>query len=215
MIEGVIFDMDGVLIDSEVQYRHHFHEFLKSQNIDLEITALNFIAGASPQMEDEFVAGLLNISAEKAGRLKDAYFREITIDYAQILKSYVHETLAYLASCHKKIGLASSSKMEMIRRVLETCHIDYYFHTVVSGEMFKETKPHPEIYQYTAREMHVNVEALLAVEDSNYGVQAAKAAGIKVAAVLDPVFRFDVSLADYQVHSLKDVIGIIELEERR
>ncbi|MEC2224610.1 MULTISPECIES: HAD family hydrolase [Heyndrickxia] len=215
MIEGVIFDMDGVLIDSEVQYRHHFHEFLKTQNIDLEITTLNFIAGASPRMEDEFVAGLLNISVEKAGRLKDAYFREITIDYAQILKPYVHETLAYLASCHKRIGLASSSKMEIIRRVLETCHIVYYFHTIVSGEMFKETKPHPEIYQYTAKEMQVNVEALLAVEDSNYGVQAAKAAGIKVVAVLDPVFRFDVSLADYQVHSLKDVIGIIELEERR
>lgn len=214
MIKGVIFDMDGVLIDSEIVYRNHFYEFLKNKEIDIEISELNFLAGSCQKVENEYFAKKLNTTIEEADGIKKAYFKELTIDYSRLKKPYVNELLDYLASKNIKIGLASSSKMENIKQVLEECGIKKYFSIIVSGEMFLETKPNPEIYNYSADAMNINKKDLLVVEDSNYGVQAGKAAGLKVAAVLDTVINFDVEVADYKINSLKDVIEIIETQER-
>lgn len=104
--------------------------------------------------------------------------------------------------------------MENIQCVLEECKIKNYFSILVSGEMFVETKPNPEIYNYTVNSMNLDKDELLVIEDSNYGIEAAKAAGLKVAALIDSTFGFDIELADYKIESLKDVIKIIETYER-
>jgi HAD superfamily hydrolase (TIGR01509 family) len=215
MIKGVIFDMDGVLVNSEFVYRDHLYEFLKSLEIEVEISELNFLAGSSGNVETDYLTKKINKSMEEVNHLKETYFKAITIDYEEIKKPFVDELLDYLASRNIKIGLASSSKMENIKYVLEECKIRDYFTIVVSGEMFVESKPNPEIYNYTVSSMKLEKEELLVIEDSNYGVQAGKAAGLKVAAVIDPIFNFDVKTADYKIESLKDVIQIIETYERR
>lgn len=214
MIKGVIFDMDGVLIDSELVYCKLSYKFLKSNGIEVEISDLYFLAGSCQRAENEYFAKKLNISIKKADEMKKAFFNEYTIDYAKLKKPYVKEILDYLVSKDIKIGLASSSRMENINQVLEECKIKKYFNIIVSGEMFLETKPNPEIYNYSVDAMNMNKKDLLVVEDSNYGVQACKAAGLKVVAILDPVLNFDVEMADYKVNSLKDVIEIIESQER-
>ena len=206
--------MDGVLINSEIVYRNHFYEFLKNKEIDLEISELNFLAGSCEKVENEYFAKKLNTSIEKAKKMKKAYFKEIAIDYSKLKKPYVNELLDYLALNNIKIGLASSSKMKNIDQVLDECEIKEYFSVIVSGEIFLETKPNPEIYNYSANAMNMNKGDLLVVEDSNYGVQAAKAAGLKVAAVVDSIINFDVEAADYKIDSLKDIIKVIESQER-
>lgn len=214
MIKGVIFDMDGVLINSEVVYRDLFHEFLKSKGIEIEISELNFLAGSCNKVENEYFAKKLNTSINEAAEFKKAYFSKCIVNYEKLKKPYVDELLEYLVSKNIKIGLASSSKMKDIKQVLKECKIKKYFDVVVSGEMFLETKPNPEIYNYSVSAMGMKNEDLLVIEDSNYGVQAGKAAGLKVAAVLDSILKFDVAIADYKVNSLKDVIKIIESQER-
>jgi HAD superfamily hydrolase (TIGR01509 family) len=214
VIKGVIFDMDGVLIDSEVVFRKHLYDFFINKKSEVEISELNFLAGSCDKVESEYIAKKLNTSIKEANEMKKAYFKEITVDYIKLKKPYVNELLEYLVLKNIKIGLASSSKMENINRVLEECKIKKYFTSVVSGEMFAETKPNPEIYNYSVRAINLNKEDLLVVEDSNYGVQAGKAAGLKVAAILDSIFRFDVEAADYKLKSLKDVIEIIESQKR-
>jgi HAD superfamily hydrolase (TIGR01509 family) len=215
MIKGVIFDMDGVLVNSELVYRDHLYGFLKSIDIDVEISELNFLAGSSGKVETDYLTKKLNKTIEEISQLKDTYFKAITIDYEKIKKPFVNELLDYLVSNNIKIGLASSSKMENIKHVLEECKIKDYFNSVVSGEMFLESKPNPEIYNYTVSSMELEKEELLVIEDSNYGVLAGKAAGLKVAAVIDPIFKFDVQSADYKIETLKDVIQIIETYERQ
>ncbi|MGI8386514.1 HAD family hydrolase [Robertmurraya sp. P23] len=214
MIKGVIFDMDGVLIDSEVVFRKNFHEFLKSNEVFVDISELNFLVGASVKVDTEYLSKKLNISLEEANHKRESYFKEITVEYEKIKKPYVNELLEYLSSKNIKVGLASSSKMENIQYVLEELGIKDYFSILVSGEMFVETKPNPEIYNYTVNSMNLLKEELLVVEDSNYGIEAAKAAGLKVAALIDSTFGFDIDSADFKIESLKDVIKIIEGLER-
>lgn len=214
MIKGVIFDMDGVMVNSELVYCNLSYEFLKSKGIEIEISELYFLAGNCQRAENEYFAKKLNISIKEADEIKRVYFNEHTIDYRKLKKPYVNEILDYLVSKNIKIGLASSSKMNNINQVLEECKIKKYFDIVVSGEMFPETKPNPEIYNYSANAMDIDKKDLLVVEDSNYGVHAGKAAGLKVVAILDSILKFDVALADYKVNSLKDVIEIIESQGR-
>lgn len=210
MIKGVIFDMDGVLVDSEVEYRRHFQEFLRQNDVMVELSELNFLIGASAKAETEYFSKKLNICFAEAQQKKEAFLNEAAMEYGKLKKPYVNELLDYLSSKKIKMALASSSKMENIQRVLRECSIKDYFSIVVSGEMFVETKPNPEIYNYTTNSMKLLKEELLVVEDSHYGIEAAKAAGLRVAALIDPTFNFDIEEADYKIKSLKDVIEIVE-----
>ena len=80
----------------------------------------------------------------------------------------------------------------------------------MSGKQFRESKPDPEIYLYTLSRLGLPAEDCLVVEDSVYGIQAAKAAGLTVAAVRDQRFSFDQSAADYLIDRTADLENILE-----
>ena len=81
---------------------------------------------------------------------------------------------------------------------------------VVSGEQFKESKPNPEIYLYTIKELNVNKDEAIIIEDSSKGILAANRAGIKVLALKDDKFGLDQSQADIIIDELNDIIKLIE-----
>ncbi|MDL2248131.1 HAD-IA family hydrolase [Tyzzerella sp. OttesenSCG-928-J15] len=85
-----------------------------------------------------------------------------------------------------------------------------YFEQIISGDMFKETKPHPEIYLHTAKLLGSEPSNCLVIEDSTYGITAGHNAGMTVAAVIDERFSFDRTLADYQINSLSDIISLLD-----
>lgn len=210
MIKAVIFDMDGVLINSEIEYIKLSKRFLDEQGIDLSFEDLFFFAGSPRSVELEFLSEKMNLPKEECELIEDEFFKKFTINYAQIKKYYVDELLSFLKSKGITIALASSSKMSNIEQVLNECNIRDYFTYVVSGEMFKRTKPDPEIYEYTCKKLNIEKDQILVVEDSTYGITASKAAGLKTVAIIDPILKFDNTLADYRVDSLKDVVDIIE-----
>ena len=85
---------------------------------------------------------------------------------------------------------------------------------VVSGAEFKNSKPDPEIYRYTIKKLHATASECLVVEDSIYGIIAAKQAGAVVTAKKDERFGQDQSGADYMVDDLLQIEGIIEGENQ-
>lgn len=85
-----------------------------------------------------------------------------------------------------------------------------YFSLIVSGEQFKESKPNPEIYLYTIKELNVNKDEAIIIEDSSKGILAANRAGIKVLALKDDKFGLDQSQADIIINELNDIIKLIE-----
>lgn len=210
MIKAIIFDMDGVLVDSEIEYIRIYKQFFEEYGAPLAIEELYFLAGSPHNVEFDLICKRLNVGLDEAYRLQKEFFSRYKIDYSSIKKNYVDEILTYLADLNITISLASSSKMENIKTVLKQCAIESYFSLLVSGEMFEKSKPNPEIYEYTVKQLCVPKEDVLVVEDSNYGIEAAKAAGLKTVALIDPVLNFDNKMADYKIDSLKDIKKILE-----
>lgn len=213
MIKYVIFDMDGVLIDSEIVYMKLFQSFLKENGVTVHLDELHFLAGSSRKVEDQFMKEKLQISENEAKQRKYEFYDRNPVDYLSIRKRYVVELLDYLKEQDIKIALASSSPRDNIEEVLNACEIQSYFSIIASGEDFHETKPNPEIYEYTIKKLGAKKEEVFVIEDSVYGIQAGKNANLKVIALEDKILQHDTSQADYVIEDLCEVIDIIKREE--
>ena len=137
------------------------------------------------------------------------YFRSLDRDYKAVVRPQIYSVLEHLSK-HYKIALASSSRLYTINNALDQAGLRKYFSLVVSGEQFKESKPNPEIYLHTIKELNVNKDEAIIIEDSSKGILAANRAGIKVLALKDDKFGLDQSQADIIIDELNDIIKLIE-----
>ena len=92
-----------------------------------------------------------------------------------------------------------------MKRILTMNHVWERLETAVSGEMFKRSKPDPEIYLHTAAQLRVDPSQCLAIEDSTVGITA----GMKAAALIDDRFGFDRSLADRELGDLREIPALV------
>lgn len=211
MIRTVIFDMDGVLIDSEIVYLRHQKKKLEKKYPWIKESDLYPLVGMDNNEDKYFMADLLGGDAEDPAflqELKEVY-SGVEISYPEIMRPVVPSLLKSLKEQGLKIALASSSRMDNILEVLTSCKIREFFDFVVSGEQFVHSKPDPEIYFHVMKALEVQPEECLIIEDSTYGVTAAHRAGAHVIAVRDDRFCFNQSLADYQINSLEEVLQYI------
>ncbi|MDF2886511.1 MAG: haloacid dehalogenase [Lacrimispora sp.] len=212
MIKAVIFDMDGVIIDSEGVYLEYQLEFAKKKNPNVKLEDLYPMVGATKQECWEVVERVISNGQtweelRTEFRLRDIYSE---MDYQSIYRIEVTDTLKQLKNAGFRLAVASSTHLEIVERVLKENVIRDYFEAVVSGEQFKKSKPDPEIYLYTAGQLKLKPEECLAVEDSTIGITAAHRAGLKIAAVIDTRYGFDQSLADYRLNQVKDVLEVVK-----
>ncbi|MDL2276492.1 HAD family phosphatase [Breznakia sp. OttesenSCG-928-G09] len=210
MIRYIIFDMDGVLINSEIAYLNLFQMFLKENGVHKTMDELHFLAGSSRATEDRYLAELIKQDAKTTNRLKHEFYSRYPIDYNLIKRPYVNEVLQELKARKITLALASSSPIDNIYEVLDACNIREYFSVIVSGDNFERTKPDPEIYEFTVQALHADKQEVLVIEDSVYGIQAGKAADLEVIALLDPILEHDTSSADYQITNLKGIFDIVD-----
>lgn len=205
-IKAVIFDMDGVLIDSEPVYLRHTWEQLQERYPWMTPESLYPTVGMASQDYLPFMAKLCRREnneafAEEIHRVGAA----CRVCYSDILRPQVRSVLARLRAMGLQIALASSSSWENIRQVLEECGLTDAFDVLVSGESFTRSKPDPEIYIHTMGLLGRRPEECLIIEDSTYGIQAGTAAGGIVAALRDQRFPFDQSAARLQLEQLEEI----------
>lgn len=211
MIKAVIFDMDGVLIDSEPEYLKIDLEFARKKNPDVTLEDLFGMVGSSREDAWSCMARAVN-NGQTWEELRDEFRRTVDpysqMDYRRIFRPEVPGILTEIRDMGLRLALASSTGITIINRVLTENNIRSYFESVVTGAQFKRSKPDPEIYHYTAACLGLPESQCLAVEDSTFGVTAASRAGMKIAALIDPRFHFDQSLADYRMEHLSEVVKI-------
>ena len=210
--QAVIFDMDGVLIDSEPFYLKNIREFLERYGGHVDESLMKAIAGASRARTWRLVAQMWKekAEAEEVERIFRAEYGPHHAPYREVMFPEVPELLKRLREKGLTLAIASSSSDESIGNMMRETGISQYFSLTVSGQNFRESKPNPEVYLYTLSRLGLPEEACIVVEDSTYGIQAAKRAGLQVAARRDERFSFDQSEADYIIERTGDIEKILE-----
>ena len=208
MIEAVVFDLDGVLLDSEQVWDEVREQLVEERGGRWRDQAHTEMMGMSSvewsrYMHDEL--GVSDppeeISKEVVRRLAEVYRERLPLIEGAV------EAVERLAA-HWPLGLASSSNRELIDLVLELSGLAPFFHVTVSSEEVQRGKPAPDVYLAAARGLGVPPENCAAVEDSRNGIRAAKAAGMRVIAIPNPHFppgEEALALADVTLASLAEL----------
>jgi HAD superfamily hydrolase (TIGR01509 family) len=182
-IHAVVFDLDGVLVDSEHVWDTARQELASERGGRWHDRASRDMMGMSSLEWSRYmhdVIGLAEppeeISAEVVRRLEDIYRRELPL--VEGAEAGVERVAA-----RWPLGLASSSNRELIDLVLELSGLARHFQATVSSEEVARGKPAPDVYLEAARRLAVGPESCAAIEDSENGIRSAKAAGMKVLAI--------------------------------
>lgn len=212
MFKAVIFDMDGVLVDSEPKNLEQLRGFYKSYGTDVDDIFMHSLVGSSYTYtyEESMRVMKLDWPIEKFKEKFDAYCKIHSFEYNSVLNPGVKEILIWLKEHGYKTAVASSSTMDQIRTMEKVCDLVGCFDQLLSGEMFNESKPNPEIYLTAAKKLQVNSEECIAVEDSRYGIAAGNAAGMRVLAYADDRYGVDQSKAYAKIYKMQEIINYLK-----
>ena len=191
MIDAVIFDLDGVLVDSEQLWAAAREQVVRERGGTWTAEATHAMMGMSSRewsryMRDELRVELSPeaISADVVKRLDALYRQRLP------LLPGASEAVAALRA-RWRLGLASSANREIIELVLELANLGASFEATVSSEEVSHGKPAPDVYLDAARRLGVRPGQCVAVEDSTNGLRAAAAASMTVIAIPNPHFPPD------------------------
>lgn len=212
MNQAIVFDMDGVLIDSQPLHYEIDIAVLKACNYPATLETVTPYTGQSnpdrwpkykeslslPQSVDELINMQIRIQTEIFTKANLPPIDGVTA------------LLQFLNSLNIPCAVASSSSQELISLVLEKCEIGQYFTYLVSGEDVKHGKPAPDIYLKAAKALNLPPENCIAIEDSPIGIQAAKNAGFTCIGYKNPsTYGQDFTFADYVVSHYDECHEII------
>lgn len=214
MLQAVIFDMDGVLVESEHLWRRAmiqgFHEFgMVLTEDDCRKTMGLRIGEVIERWLRHF--GIENIPAKT---IEDRIMH-LLLELIEESAVFIQGIPALIAFCEEKklkLGLATSSSEKLMNTVLNKLGLKNTFHTALSAEHMPYGKPHPQVFLDCAAELIVPPQNCLVIEDSMNGVIAAKAAQMKVIAVPDdehlhiPGF----AVADYRCNNMDEVLALFK-----
>lgn len=179
MLMSVIFDMDGVIIDSHPAHMRAWKKFLLSLGKPVTDTDLEFVRRGTKRQEilRYFLGDLMDDQIQAYGRQKDLLFQQ----EAESIKTVpgIENLLEELNRAGVPMALASCAGRGRVDRLLSLLQLTSYFSAVVTGDEVTLGKPNPEIFHKAAQQMHVHPAETIVFEDSVSGVQGARAAGMK------------------------------------
>ena len=181
MIKTVIFDMDGVIVDTEPVHKYAYEQHFKQLNINVPPQMYAGFTGNSTKNIFEILKAQFNLKEEiqtlvetKRNLFNTAFDNKKELYLLQGVEALIKE----LSSHGMQLVLASSSAKVTNNKIFDRFDLHHYFSHIVSGEEFPKSKPHPAIFIRAAFLAQTPVENCIVIEDSTNGIMAAKAANI-------------------------------------
>ena len=210
---AVIFDLDGVLADSEPWWNQIDAKLLAEYGVSYRGEYHRNVLGVSYRLAVEFYKNAFHISASveelmrRRGEIATDFFAN-RVD----LFPFAKMTLEQLREMKLPLAVATSSVSASARPLLDRTGIRSLFSVVITGDEVQQGKPHPDIYLRAAEKLGISPEACLVIEDSLAGIAAGKAANMRVAAIPDRRFvdpREYEKEANYVLGSLSEIPALI------
>jgi haloacid dehalogenase superfamily, subfamily IA, variant 3 with third motif having DD or ED/haloacid dehalogenase superfamily, subfamily IA, variant 1 with third motif having Dx(3-4)D or Dx(3-4)E len=212
-IKAVIFDMDGLMFDTEKIGAWAWNKIGNEMGYDFSEDFLSTVRGMNHE-------GLKAAFKKQYGESFDydsirnvctGYYRQNLRDNGIPIKEGLFELLDFLSNNGYKVAVATGSTMEQAVYNLKSSGADKYFETIISGDMVKYAKPNPEIFELAAEKIGIIPEKCIVLEDSLNGIKAAVAGGFKAVMVPDltePNEELERTLTA-KCKNLKEVIDIL------
>lgn len=209
MLKAVLFDMDGVIVDTEPLHRKAYFKMFKDVGINVSESLYNSFTGQAtlPICNTLCSHFSLTSSPEELVKIKRQHFKNLFEfdDSLELIDGVLDRIKEYHANGLTLI-LASSASMPNINRIFERFELDVYFKAKISGADLKASKPHPEIFIRASELADEPRENCVVIEDSTNGMKAAKAAGIFCVGFQSPNSEDqDYSLADLVVQDFEEI----------
>lgn len=183
MLQGLIFDLDGVVVDSHPAHKVAWKEFFHLLGKDVSDEDLDFVLEGQKR-EDilrHFLGNLPGEQVQDYGALKDAIFSN-KISEVKTVRGLI-EVLGEIVTAGLPVAVASSARRSRVNQVLWQLKLDRLFQAVLTGDDVDHGKPDPSIFLLAASSMGVPPADILVCEDGVSGVAAAKTAGMKCLAI--------------------------------
>lgn len=189
-IKCVIFDMDGVIIDSEEIHKKAYYETFNAIGVNVSDSLYKTLTGSSTINAFQKLVNHFNLDVNPEDLVLDKRRRYVNFfenDPTLHLVNGVEEIIKYFYNKGLILILASSSAMVNINRVFNRFDLNQYFTAKISGADLTESKPHPEIFEKAALLGNTPKENCIVIEDSDNGVKAANDASIFVVGYQNPM----------------------------
>ncbi|TCI92750.1 HAD family hydrolase [Tenacibaculum sp. M341] len=205
-IKCVIFDMDGVIIDSEQLHKKAYFETFESLGVDVSEDLYSSLTGSSTLNAFQKLVSHFNLNQNPEDLVLDKRRRYVNFfenDPNLKLINGVEDIIRYFYEKGYTLILASSSAMVNINRVFNRFNLHQYFKAKISGADLKASKPHPEIFEKAADLGEANRDECIVIEDSDNGIKAANDANIFVVGYNNPLVtnqtlkNADMVISDY------------------
>ena len=208
MQQCIIFDMDGVIIDSEPIHQSCEKSIFQLLGISISDDILSSFTGCTDESMWSQITNMyrLSINIPEIIETKKTFYLKCLKEKTIFPIAGVVELLTNLFNNKFFIALATSAPHEQIDYILNTFNIKHFFYSITSGEDVSMGKPHPEIFLTAAKSVGIEPKSCIVIEDSHNGIIAAKNAGMKCIAYKNPNSgNQDLSKADMTITSFEEI----------
>jgi HAD superfamily hydrolase (TIGR01509 family) len=183
MLQALIFDLDGVVVDSHAAHKHAWRRLFASLGRNFSDAELEFVVEGNKREEIlcHFLGELPAEQIKEYGARKEALFKDCASELKPI--PGLEHFFAEIAAAGLPIALASSASRSRVEYLLRQLGFTRLFHTIVTGDDVSRGKPDPALFQIAAAQLGIEARDILVCEDAMNGVAAAKAAGMKCLAI--------------------------------
>lgn len=210
MTQALILDFDGVICQTETFKLDQMKRYIEGLGLSVDLRGLYRLAGGRIAEKEQILDELLGSQERyRAVREEVLHFRPVWAPVASLKTPGIDRTLQAVKERGILLAVASNSTMERLRTALSACELLPYFDFIAPAFDLGTRNPDPYVYLYTMETLGMAPRDCMILEDSALGIQAGKAAGVRVAALRDRDGAIDQRMADVIITRIEEILDYL------